>query len=94
MVSANASESDDLFKVGKVAGEFSGIKRVGVAGKIFLRCDFCAATRPFETFLCFESLVGVQIYLMLDKNEAGGVIDEDAPSSVHVVKFGFAGRGE
>jgi hypothetical protein len=38
--------------------------------------------------------VGVQTHLMLDKNEAGGVINKDTSSKVHVVKFGFAGGGE
>jgi hypothetical protein len=35
-----------------------------------------------------------QIHLMLDKNEAGGVIDKDTLSSVHVITFGFSGGGE
>ena len=94
IVSADASKSNDLFKVGEVARELGRGECLGVVGKILLRHDSCVATHPFKSFLCLEGLVGVQTHLMLDKNEAGGVINKDTSSKVHVVKFGFAGGGE
>ncbi len=94
MVSADAGESDDLFEVGEVAGELGGGERLGVVGEVLLRSDSCVAAHSLEVFFRFERLVGVQTYLVLNENKAGGVVDKDAPSGVHLVEFRFAGGGE
>ena len=94
MVSADAGESDNLFKVGEVAGELGGGERFGVVGEVLLRSDSCVAALSLEAFFRFERLVGVQTYLVLNENKAGGVVDKDAPSGVHLVEFRFAGGGE
>jgi hypothetical protein len=57
MVSADTSESDDLFAVGEVAGELGGSESLGV--EIFLLNDSCVLAHSLETFLYFESLMGV-----------------------------------
>ncbi len=94
MVSADASESDDLLEVGKVARELGGRKRFRVVSEILLRRDSCVVTHSLEALFRFESLVRVQADLVLDKNVAGGVVDEDAAAGIHVVKFRFSGGGE
>ena len=94
VVSADTSKSDDLFEVGKVAGELGGSESLGVVGKILLRSDSCVSAHSLETFLCLESLMGVKTHLVLNKNESGGVVDEETPSGVHLVEFCFAGGGE
>jgi hypothetical protein len=94
MVSADAGESDDLFEVGEVAGELGGGERLGVVGEALLRSDSCVTAHSLEVFFRIERLVGVQTYLVLNENETGGVVDKDAPSSVHLVEFRFAGGGE
>ena len=94
MVSADSSESDNLFEVGEVAGELGGSECHGVDGEVLLWSDSCVSAHALKTFFCLESLIGVETHLMLNKNEAGGVVDKDAPSGVHVVEFCFAGGGE
>ncbi len=94
MVSADSSESDDLFKVGKVAGELGGSECLGVVGKILLWGDSCVSAHALKALFCLESLKGVETHLMLNKNEAGGVVDKDTLSGVHVVEFCFAGGCE
>ena len=59
LVSTDNSKSDDLFKVGKLAGEIGGSESLGVVGEIFLRSDSCVLAHSLKTFLCFESLMGV-----------------------------------
>ena len=59
LVSADTSESDHLFEVGKVAGELGGSKSLGVVGEIFLRSDSCVSTHALEAFFRLESFMGV-----------------------------------
>ena len=94
VVSTDASESDDLFEVGEITRELGGCESLGVVGEVFLWSDSCVSTNSLKAFLRFESLMGVQTHLTLDKYKAGGVIDKDTPSSVHVVEFGFSGGVE
>ena len=94
MVSADASESNDLLKLGEVARELGRSKRFRIVGEIFLWRHACVATHSLEALFCFEGLVRVQTDLVLDKNVAGGMINEDATASVHVVELGFSSGGK
>ena len=94
MVSADASESNYLLKLRAVARELGGRERFRVVGEILLRRHSCVAAHSLEALLCLESFVRVQADLMLDEDKTRGVVDEDAATGVHVVKFCLSGGGE
>ena len=77
MVSSNTCESREL----------GGSERFRIVGLVFLRSDAGAATHSFEALFRLQSFVRVQMYLVLDKDVAGGVVNEDTTASVHVVEF-------
>ena len=59
MMCADTGKPDDLFEVGKVAGELGGGKWLGVVGEILLRSDSCVVAHSLETFLRLESFMRV-----------------------------------
>ena len=94
MVSADTGETYDLLEVGQVAGELSGGECFRIVGEVLLWDNSSVTAHPFECFLCLQCFMGVETDLMLDKDEAGGVVDKDAPTGVHFIKFRFSCRGK
>ena len=64
-------------------------KRGAVVGDILLGLNASIKTHKFETFLRDESFVGVKVGLKLDVDQAGGMINEDAPSHKHLFGCSF-----
>ena len=58
------------------------------------RDDAQIAAHKFKGFESTESLMGVEVDLVLDVDESGGVVNKDAPSSVHVGGISTASRVE
>jgi hypothetical protein len=90
MMGTDSRVPNCLTKLLKVGGESLRCEGRAVIEKIGLGDHTDVSSGKLEQFLGLECLVGGQIGLELDVDVAGGMINEDTASRVHLALFCFA----
>jgi hypothetical protein len=85
MMGTNTSEAKHLFKGGQPIAEVNRRKGGAIIGLVRLRNHTDISTHLLETLFGFQSLVRVQVCLEFNMNVAGGVVDKDATTIIHVI---------
>jgi hypothetical protein len=94
MMGADASEESLLIELEKVLGKGLRCEVRAVVQQVLLRNHSGVSAHQFEGFLGLKSLRGAERGLQFDVKVAGGRINEDTASLVHLGLLGLAFAGE
>jgi hypothetical protein len=94
MMSANTSEEGLLIELKKVFGKGLRCEVGAVIEEVLLRNYAGVSTHQLEGLLGLESLGGAERSLELDMDVAGGGINENTASLVHLALLGLAFTSE
>ena len=82
MMCSNSGKVPDLVKVLEMRGIFCRGKCGAIVRKVSLRDDSNVSAVLLELLLCVNCLMRVQVYLFLDEDIAGSMIDKESATSI------------
>jgi hypothetical protein len=94
MMSSDSSKESFLIELEEILSESFGRKVGAVIEKVLLRNYAGVSAHELEGLLGLEGLRGAKSGLQLDMDVAGGRINENTASLVHLGLFGLAFAGE